>query len=304
MKTMSNPKPSFGLTPMLPTAVVAGLIAALASTTTQAALLSVESFNGYTVGTQLPANIPSPTVAGYTGDWTGVDWGVGWPTTSAGSLNYLGAGYASGGGDHIGVANAPFDFNNSSRMYRLLDSSLAVTGSTTGTRYLSWLFQNGVEGPTVYQMLDLYNGNTADASRTFTAGLTQNGGADGLHYNFGVNEAYTSTGIAADAGVHLFVAKFVLGATPGADSVTVWLDPLLGGGDPIGGFTVSGQNLAFDRLAISDYDENSARWDEIRWGETFDDVTVTAVPEPSAAALLLGSLGTVGAFLRRRKNQA
>jgi MYXO-CTERM domain-containing protein len=76
----------------------------------------------------------------------------------------------------------------------------------------------------------------------------------------------------------------------------VWIDPTLGAGDASGGVTVSGANLIWVRLALSDYDGNSAAWDEIRWGTTFD--SVTAVPEPAAA--LLGGLGLLGLLRRRR----
>lgn len=297
MKKLKKPNPSFGAALALPAALLA-CISANAQT-------SFESFSGYTVGTQLPANTPSPTVAGYTGDWTGVDFGTARAQTIAGSLNYAGAGYAAGTSDHIGVLNntsgGEIASGNSGRMYRLLDGSLAVDGSTTGTLYLSWLFQDGREtGATTYQMLDLYNGSTADANRTFTAGLTMNGGNTGNQYDFGVDEAYTSTGIAADTGVHLFVVKFDLSAANLSDSVTLWLDPTLGSGDPTGGITVSGKNLAWDRLAISDYDGNSANWDEIRWGTSFDAVTIAPVPEPSTLALAgLGGLALL--FLRKRK---
>ncbi len=297
MKTKTNRKSM--------AAVACGAIA-MACVTSHAQLNSAESFSGYTVGSQLPtAPLPSPTVAGYTGDWTGVDFGTARPQAMAGSLAYGGAGYAAGIGGSIGVlfnnTGGEINSGNSGRMYRLLDSSLLVDGATTGTRYLSWLYQSGQEtGASTYQMLDLYNTSTADANRTFTAGLTQNGGNSGAQYDFGVNEAYTSTGIAADTAVHLFVVKFDLSATAGADSLTLWLDPTLGAGDPTGGLTVSGQNIAFDRLGFSDYEGNSANWDEVRWGTTFDGVTVTAVPEPSSLALAgLGGL----AFLFRSKQR-
>jgi MYXO-CTERM domain-containing protein len=149
-------------------------------------------------------------------------------------------------------------------------------------------------------MLSLYDTTTADANRNFTAGLTTNGGQSGNQYNFGVEngtgETYASTGVAANTGVHLFVVKFDLTAAAGGDSVTVWLDPTLGAGDPLGGTTITGKNLTWDRLALSDYDGNSAAWDEVRWGTDFDSVTV---PEPTSA--LLGSFGLLALLRRRRR---
>ncbi|HLP77827.1 MAG TPA: PEP-CTERM sorting domain-containing protein [Candidatus Paceibacterota bacterium] len=281
-------------------ALAGGIIGAGCMAAANAQLTSYEPFSGYTIGAQVTVTTPSPATSGYTGNWTAIDWGDGHPVVNSGPLSYSGAGYAGGVGNHIGLANAAFDQPNSGRMYRLLDSSLAATASTTGTRYLSWLFQSGNQGVTTYQMLDLYNSNTADPNRNFTAGITQNGGNSGSQYDFGVAEAYTSTGVSVDTGVHLFVVKFDFSASAASDNVTLWLDPTLGAGDPAtGGIVVSGKDLVFDRLAISDYDENSANWGEIRWGTTFDSVTTAAVPEPSTFALMgLGALG----FLLRRKH--
>jgi len=107
-------------------------------------------------------------------------------------------------------------------------------------------------------------------------------------------------GVAANTAVHLFVVGFNLSATAASDTVTVWLDPTLGAGAPGGGLTVSGQNIAFDRLSLSDYSGNSANWDEIRWGTTFDSVTV--VPEPSTFAL--AGLGGLALLLRCKQGRA
>jgi hypothetical protein len=280
-----------------------------------AQVISDESFltgtGAYTVGTQLTADTPSPTVAGYTGNWTAVDFGNLHPTTQAASLAYGGAGYAAGIGGSVSIPSVtgPNNAANAGRMYRLLDSTTLVDSSTTGTRYLSFLYQSGQEfGTTLYQMLDLYNGSTADANRAFTAGLTTNGGNTGNAYDFGVNNAYTSTGVAADTAVHLFVVKFDLSATAGADSVTLWLDPTLGAGDPTGGFTVSGQDLAFDRIAISSYAStgtggNSGAWDEVRFGSSFDSVTVSPVPEPSTVALMAFAAGGLVLAMRRMRGR-
>jgi hypothetical protein len=264
-----------------------------------AAVLSHDSFSGYTAG-ELPAN-PSPAVAGYTGNWTDVDFGDAEPSITAGSLTYGDALYAGSSGDRVTVANnttgGEITAANSGRVYRILDSTLAVTDSTTGSLYMSFLFQSGQEtGATTYQMLSLYNATTSDANRNFDIGLTTNGGQTGTAYNFGVDNAYTTTGVAANTSVHLLVVKFDLSAAAGSDSVTVWVDPTLGAGDPTGGVTVTGANLTWDRLALSDYEGNSAAWDEIRWGTDFNSVTV---PEPAAG--LLGSLGALMLLRRRRR---
>jgi hypothetical protein len=299
MKTMIKTKPL---------AVTACGILALTCLNIHAQLISSESFSGYTVGTQVTSDTPSPTVAGYTGNWTAVDFGTVHPTTTAGSLSYGGAGYAATPGNNIAVPTyaGAIAAGNSGRMYRLLDSTTAVTSSTVGTLYLSFLYQSGQQGgATVYQMLSLSHTDTSDPNTAFTAGLTTNGGQTGNQYNFGVNNAnYTSTGVAANTGVHLFVAEFNLSATAGGDSVTVWLDPTLGAGDPTGGITVSGQDITFDRLAISDYAStgsigNSGAWDNIRFGTTFDAVTV---PEPSTLAL--AGLGGLALLFRRKQGRA
>ena len=247
-----------------------------------AGLLGAESFSGYALG-RLPATT-SPAVVGYTGNWTDIDFGNAEPAVVAGSLVYSDPLYLASSGDRAGVATGTLGGEiaaaNSGRTFRLLDNSTKVTASTAGTIYLSFLFQSGQEaGPTVYQTLALYDGGTADAAHNFDAGITTNGGQTGAQYNFGVDNAYASTGVAADTGVHLFVVKFELSATAASDKVTVWLNPTLGANDPAGGVTVTGKDITFDRLALSDYDGNSAAWDEIRFGTTFNDVTLAAEPD-------------------------
>ena len=69
--------------------------------------------------------------------------------------------------------------------------------------------------------------------------------------------------------------------------MTVWLDPALGSGEPAGGVTLPASDLAWDRLAFSDYASNSSNWDEIRWGSTFDSVTLGSTP-PNTFATWIG----------------
>jgi hypothetical protein len=273
----------------------------------QAAVLSHESFSGYTAGVQIDdgANLPSPAVGGYTGNWTATNFGTQQPSITAGSLTYADSLYLGSSGDQVGVPNnttgGEIVTGNSGRVYRSLDSSLTVTSTTTTTLYLSFLFQSGQQtGITSYQTLHLNQGTNGDANRAFDIGITNNGALDGNEFGFGVNDNY-GVGTAqelgtADATVGLFVVRFDLSSVLNGDSVTVWRNPTLGGvGDPSGGVTVSGVNLVWDTLMLSDYDGNSAAWDEVRWGTDFNSVTV---PEPASA--LLGSLGLL-ALLRRRR---
>jgi len=277
-----------------------------ACSTSQAALVSSEPFAApaYTVGTELPTL--NPAIAGYTGAWTDVDFGDAEPAVAAGSLDYTDPLYAPETGNKVGKAadTAGIGPTTSGRVFRLLDSSLLVNATTSGTRYLSVLFQTGNENaapqPDIYSTIALGNGGTSDAQRELYFGIASEAfNLNSPDYAFMVDNNQTlrsAFGVARDANVHLFVFKFNLSATALSDSVTAWLDPTLGAGEPAGGVTFGGVDLTFDRLAISDYASNSSYWDEIRWGDSFDSVTV--VPEPGAMLMLLSGLGIL-LFCRR-----
>jgi hypothetical protein len=266
-----------------------------------AAILSQDSFSAYTSGAELPGQ--NPTIGGYTGAWTDVAFGNAEPAVATGSLTYAGANYAAGGGDMVSkVADAAgIGAGNCGRVERLLDSALVVTDSTAGTLYLSWLFKTGNENAAAnantYQTLALWNGTGAnDGLRDFEAGIAAGDFAT-ANYGFRVdNNAPANLNVAPDANVHLIVAKFTLSATAASDSVTVWIDPVLGAGEPAGGVTISGKDLAWDRLALSDYASNSSAWDDIRWGTGFDNVTSeTVVPSiPVFEAQPMAYTGSVG----------
>lgn len=259
-------------------------------------LVSEEPFDtaaGYTLG-ELPGQ--NPTIAGFNGAWTDVDFGDAEPAVTGSSLSIANPFYLGSTGDKITVASntagGEITAANSGRVFRLLEPSHRVTSTTTGTRYLSFLFQSGQEtGATTYQTLALYNSNTADGNRAFDIGFINNA----TQYNFGVYNAVSSTGVNATTATRLIVVKFDLSATPGTDSVTVWVDPVIGSGEPLtGGTTVSNAELLWDRLAFSDYDGNSAAWDEIRWGSTFNSVTVNPSGLPTTPVFAIQPVATVG----------
>jgi hypothetical protein len=288
MKSKSAVNSRTEIIPAIKTSTLwASLVAAVLGTvvSANAQLLSYESFSGYTVGLQLPAVTPAPNVAGYTGDWIGWDWFGQAPVVMAGPLTYNSSFYLNGSGNHVTLPFTPGDFDSSGRASRVLDSSLVVDGSTAGVRYLSFLYQNGLEQPSsVYQALELLNGQNAGGNNRALAVGSFGGGVD-YHWIVGNESNDQTTGVTGDLAVHLFVVKFDLSATAASDIVTLWVDPTLGGvGEPVGGLTQVGLDIAFDRLGFGDYDGNSASWGEIRWGGSFD--SVTPVPEPSAIALL------------------
>ena len=246
----------------------------------------------------------NPTINGYLGAWTGSNYGASRPAVSAGSLAYYGnPSYLGSTGGKVmvqtDVNGGEITYANSGQVYRELNTQLVVDDSTTGVRYLSFLFKSGQEtGATTYQTLALYNSNTDEANRNFDIGLTFNGGQTGSEYNFGVDGTYSSTGVTANSVVHLMVVKFNLSNTPFTDSVTVWVDPVLGSGDPAGGTTVASADLNWDRLVLSDYDGNSAAWDEIRWGSSFDSVTLNPNPSNTFASWIAGypAVGALSGF--------
>jgi hypothetical protein len=252
---------------------------------------------GYTIG-ELP--LQNPAVTGYDGAWTDVDFGNAEPGVIAGSLTYANPLYLGSSGDHVGTAAdaAGIGVDNSGRTYRKLAPAQVVADNTTGTRYLSWLYRNGNENaaaqPYIHSVLSLYQ-NTGGANpsgdaarRTFEAGISD---ADFATTNFGFryNDLQVGDlGVAVDGNVHLFVVKLDLSDASGGDTLTVWIDPTLGSGDPAGGSTLSGLDIAFDSLAFSDYASNSVAWDEVRWGSSFDSVTLNPNPPAGYAAWIAG----------------
>ncbi|RYD19864.1 MAG: hypothetical protein EOP88_17350 [Verrucomicrobiaceae bacterium] len=249
-------------------------------------LVSHDAFSvasGYTEG-ELP--LQSPTVAGYQGAWTDVDFGDAETAILAGSLTYPDPLYAGSSGDKVGKAAdaAGIATANSGRVYRKLAPALVAAATTTGTRYVSWLYRNGNENtvaqPHVHSVLSLYQdtggANPAGdaARRVFQAGISDADFAT-TNYAFRFNDLQTGDlGVPVDANVHLFVAKFQFSPETGGDSITVWLNPALGSGEPAGGVTLTGLDVTYDSIAFSDYASNSVAWDELRWGSTFDSVTL------------------------------
>ncbi len=259
-------------------------VLAMGAVSARATLLSHDDFSAYANDgiTQLDDDIPSPVISGYVSNWVHASTSFG-----SGDIVSQPGGYVSG--------NDGFAETTSGRVARQLDASISATSNSVGTLYLGWLFKvNGTSGLT-YEMLALYDGigNTdSDASRNFDAGATDNGGMGGAVYSFGVDNSYISSGIALDTGWHLMVAKFVLSSNAASDEVTVWLDPASEGDSS---FIASSKDLIWDTLTLSDYDESSGFWDDIKWGTTFADVLTTVPANPPSFGAKSPEGGTTNA---------
>jgi MYXO-CTERM domain-containing protein len=146
----------------------------------------------------------------------------------------------------------------------------------------------------------------ADGNRVLQVGWTGDTNASG-NANWGMrvnnNNTYKATStVAGVANTTVFaVLKLTYSTVNLADSVSLWINPTNLGSESLSTnfVSVTGVNLANGAyLAFADYNgSGSAKYDELRIGATWNDVTT--VPEPRAA--LLGGLGML-ALLRRRRD--
>ena len=265
----------------------------------RAALLAYDGFriatDGYTQGNLGGQN---PTTPGFTGAWDQPNiFGSGSAVVnSASALTYPGATT-----DNTGGVATSSGANSGARVSRLLASPFTAT--TSGTFYFSFLTQVPDTNKQGYVGLEMHNGGTDDSQRTFQAGF--NGDVapnNGTTYGIRVNNATTaSSGVTPVANqTALFVVKFTLSATDLSDSITVWVNPsdLSSEAGSGAGTTISGVNFTAERIGFGDFFSSGGKFDELRVGTTYQDVT--AVPEPTSAAFLAGGAALLGMLRRRR----
>ena len=138
----------------------------------------------------------------------------------------------------------------------------------------------------------------------FQAGVGSAGAFGSAGFGFRVRNGgndYQGTLGAVNTDVNLFVVKIELSDTPGGDALTMWRNPDLSSGEPGGGVTVSGFDMEIDGFGVMRNGNTSYTFDELRMGTTWDDVTVTPIPEPGCAVLGALGLGLFGCALRKRR---
>jgi hypothetical protein len=259
------------------------------------------------LGGQNPASAPT---AFYSSGWiqSGGDAQAVKPTT----LNYP---LLPGSGGHVGDA-VQFGCCSFGRDGREIAGGLGG-GRDPQTIYQSFLVDFGNQGtddPANYgkRGVEWWNGGVGDTflavdlfvnsfsgDNAFTLDVTTPSGTQSALLDGGIHN------LANMSGVHLVVMKFEFDPAA-ADVVTVYLDPtdsIESNYTPAAVVSAPNSDLfishhgATANFTFSGGGHTPARYDEIRWGDTFADVT-PFVPEPSS--LTLFALGSLGFTVRRR----
>lgn len=312
----------------------AALGAYFMAATAQAAVLAYDPFN---VGAG-----PSQYAEGDEGAGTNVLGGQN-PTTGPGAF-YSGGWVQNGGDSQAvknvpglsypnfpqsgGVVTDAVQFNCCSfgRSGRPIAGGLG--GGAARTIYQSFLINFGTQGtdaPTDFgkRAYEMWNGGVGDSNLAVDLFVNHFSGVNNLTLQITTPSGTTSVLVgggglnlaalaAANGGVHLVVLKFEFDpAAP--DVVTLFLDPTSSiEGDHAAAAIVAALNSdlmithhgAITNFTFSGGGHVPGTFDEVRWGDTFADVTPFSadVPAPPAAGLL--SLGVLGvAALRRRRGR-
>jgi hypothetical protein len=273
-------------------------------------LLGDEDAGTNVLGGQNPVANPTPF---YAGGWiqSGGDAQAVMPT----SLTYPFFPFAGG---HVGDA-VQFDCCSFGRNAREISGGLGG-GRAARTIYQSFLVDFGNQGtdnPTEFgkRAVEWYNGGvgnsfitvdlfvnhfTTPSTNDFTLTVTTPSGTNSALLNGG------GLTLANMAGTHLVVMKFEFNPDL-ADVVSLYLDPtdsIESNWTPAAVVSAPTSDLlithhsATANFAFSGGGHFAARYDEVRWGDTFADVT-PFVPEPTSLALLM--VGLIPVWMRRRR---
>jgi hypothetical protein len=308
---------------LLSFAASAVVAVAVTATTARADLLAYEPFSiGVGVGDYMAGDedagtnllggqnpTPSPTLF-YTGGW--IQSGGDSQAVKPISLSYP---LFPRSGGHVGDA-VQFSCCSFGRTGRALTNGLGG-GRNPDTIYQSFLVDFGNQGtddPTAFgkRGVEWYNGGIGDSFLAVDLFVNAFSGVNDFRLQVttpsGTQFAALNGGglnLANMAGVHLIVMKFAFDpASP--DTVTAYLDPtdsIEANWTPAAVVSAPNSDLfishhsATANFTFSGAGHVPARYDEVRWGDTFADVT-PFVPEPEA--LLLAAIGLGGMTLRRR----
>ena len=276
---------------------LAAAVIALLTSGARAQLIAYEPFN-YPPG-DITASTAS-TAMGFTGNWERLipgspDYGA----VTAGSLSYPALPTANNkleNGHNILATQLDTAVAGPFAAYRDLNGDIGLDGTTL---YMSVLLQQSVTNQ-IFTAFDVFRNSFNDSDRRASIDIwTGHGGDISQWYVTGWIPTNTPHSAAPVGGgpvtnTSLFVLKFTFGLGDN-DTLAVYTNPTVGGaepGSPTG--SITGLNLAFDRVGTAHFSNGFITADEIRVGADYASV----VPEPSM--LTLGVLGA-GMLLRRRR---
>lgn len=256
--------------------------------TADAALIVHEGFDGASIGlTPISGTTTNP----------GLTYGS---LNTSGNAWILSGGNSGGGGLNASVSDT---------------TAYNGTYSTTGTVWMSWLVttNDGAQGGDGQYWQRLVTSNVG--SESYNLGLMNNGGANkdwGIRGVMSGQGSSFSNNYASQATIPLnttfmLAAAYNFGASgSGTGSLTLYVNPTglgTGAAPSSADFTqnvtgVSDSLLAFDQVAFNGNFSFDNKFDELRIGETWADVS--PVPEPSTLIALIGGMFLLVARRRRR----
>lgn len=177
-----------------------------------------------------------------------------------------------------------------------LSRSLAVPIGASGTvRYLSFLLRpDEPMGPPSWFGVTL---GSSSGPRIFAG---KRGAADDYAIEESGGGASVSSGVAAATGVTTLLVLRIVG-TSGADSVTLYVDPVPGAPEPAAGTVKDDLDIGLAGTLQIYSGGGAFSIDEIRLGTTF--AAVTPVPEPSPAAAAAVAVAALGLLRSARRRQ-
>jgi len=282
----------------------------LCGTSANAALILHEPFaiggtpalGQYTATGLTPQN---PTITGFTGAWRTQCCGN--ANVDASGLTYAAPFYLGSSGGKVLSLNGTGGGDSISRNMRNLTTG--YTNTTNDTIYMSLLMQLNNTSASPLREFELHFNGDADGNRTLQLGFGSTDFGSSTQFRARINNsgALLQDIGAVNTDVNLFVMKFSLSSVNNADTIRIWMNPSLAQfGDPAGGVLFSGFNFQFDRIAFGDFFfvTGNIAFDELRMGNTFNEVAGSFIPEPASWSLGLIGLAGLGLFAWRRRRVA
>ncbi|HKY02579.1 MAG TPA: PEP-CTERM sorting domain-containing protein [Burkholderiales bacterium] len=306
-------------------ASIAIAVSAVFATGAEAALLAYDPFGtgpgqyaagddstGTNVlGGQNPAIGPTPF---YAGGW--IQSGGDAQAVKNGSLSYP---LFPNSGGHVSDS-LQFSCCSFGRDGREINGGLGG-GRTDRTLYQSFLINFGSQGtddPTQFGLrgYEMWNGGVGDSFKAVDVFMNHFSGVNELTLRVetpsGTQTDLVGSGLTLDEleGTHLLVLRFDFSAG-GSDFVTLYMDPtdsIEGNYVPVATIEVPNSDLfithhgTISNFTFSGGGHDPGEFDEVRWGDTFADVTPFLTGEvPVPATLALIPIGLLGIAIARRR---